>query len=115
MSSALILTIKQRGCISGPVKHTEKQKHTVDVTPFGAKSAEFMTRNILHNDRFEMECVKKLHISEDIVRDWERSDCPHWEKPANWKTFSRAQKIHSHAKRYEEGFGISYDFFDKQP
>lgn len=113
MSSALLLTINLKGRVQGPKKHTTKQVVTVDITPMGSKYPEFMTKKIRHTDRSETECTRKMRISEETVREFENSECPHWEKPSVWKSFTKTQKLVSHLKRYDEGFGFSFDFIDK--
>ena len=114
MSSALLLTIKLKGKISGPKKHTDRQVVTVNVTPIGARFPEVMTKKILHTDRVETECSKKMRLSEELVHEFETSECPHWEKPTTWKNMSRSQRLLSHLKRYDEGYGISFDFIDNK-
>ena len=110
--SALLLTINLKGQVKGPQQHIDKQVVTVDVTPVGHKHPETMTKRIKHNDRSETECTKKMKISEDLVSEWENSECPHWEKPGAWKSMTRMQKLQSHLRRYDEGYGISFDFIE---
>ncbi len=114
MSSALLLTVKLKGQVKGQEKHTDKQIVTVDVTPVGSKHPEFMSRKIKHNDRSETECNRKIKISEDLVHEWENSECPHWEKPGTWKSMTKMQKLISHLKRFDEGYGISFDFIENK-
>jgi hypothetical protein len=110
MSSAILMTIKLRGQIDGPQKHVDKQIVTVDVTKIGSKYPEVVSKKITFNDRIQTECYRKMKISEEIVSEWENSECPHWEKPGSWKSMTRKQKLESHIKRYDEGFGVTYDF-----
>lgn len=112
MNSSILLTIKLKGKIGGPIKHVDKQVITVDVTPIGAKYSEHMTRKIKHNDRIESECSRKLRISEELVNSWEGVECPHWEKPNQWKSMSSIQRITSHVNRFDEGYGVTFDFLE---
>ena len=112
MSKSVLLTINLKGEVCGPIKHTEKQIVTVDVSPIGAKHPEFISKKILHNDRVSVACTRKMRFSEEIVSEWERGECPYWEKPSQWKTMSKAQKLMSNLKRYDEGFGISVDIIE---
>lgn len=110
MSIAVLLTINLKGGIGGAVKHTTKQVVTVDVSPIGSKYPEFMTRKIVHNDRQDMRCYKKINLEEGVINSWANSDCPRWEKPSRWKSYSRQQKIESCLHNFDEGFGVSYEF-----
>lgn len=114
MNSSLLLTITLKGVISGPKKHTDKQVVTVNVTPIGNKVPEFMSKKIRHTDRYETECSRKLKLSEELVHEFENSECPYWEKPATWKSMTKSQRLLSHLKRYDEGYGISFDFLDNK-
>lgn len=110
MGSGIVLTINLKGRISGPVKHTDKQIVTVDIAPLGAKYPEIVSRKIRHNDRIPTSCSRRLKISEEVVETWLHADCPHWEKPHQWKAMTRPQKIQSYLKSFDEGYGINYEF-----
>lgn len=110
--NSVLLSVKLPGRLTGPKKHFEYQIVTVDVTAVGAKAKEFMTRKIKHNDRVDSDCSKKMKFSEESVRDMENSECPHWETPSKWKSMSKYQKLVSHLKRYDEGYGITIDIFE---
>ena len=112
MTSGILLTVHLKGRITGPQKHVDKQIVSVDVSPMGAKQPDFIHKKIRHTDRVSTDCSRKMRISEEIVGEWERSECPYWEKPSNWKTMTKIQKITSHVKRYDEGHGVSFDFMD---
>lgn len=112
--SSIILTVNLKGAISGPTKHTTKQIVTVDVTPIGSKQTEVVSRKIKHNDRVATECYKKINLSSEVVSDFQNGECPYWEKPHFWKTMNKKQRLESHLKRYDEGYGISYDFLEFQ-
>ena len=112
--SAIILTINLRGSIGGPKKHVDKQVISINVAPLGSKSPEIITRKIKHTDRGETPCCRKMKLSEELVYEFENSECPHWEKPHHWKQLSKKQRLESHLKRYDEGLGISYDYLESQ-
>lgn len=114
MTSSILLTINLRGQVEGFKKHVDKQIVTVDVTAVGAKFAESISRKIKHTDRAETVCSRKVRISEEIVSGWETSECPFWEKPSDWKNKSRVQKIISNVNRFDEGFGVTFDFIDNK-
>ena len=112
-NSGILLTVKLKGKIGGPVKHTEKQNITVDISPVGSKRPEWSSRKITHNDRSEQECCRKCMINENIVKSWENSECPYWEHPVAWKNFSEEKKVQSFLSRYDEGYGISYEYIEQ--
>jgi hypothetical protein len=112
MASAILLTVQLKGQIKGPEKHIDKQIVSVDVSPIGAKQPDFIHKKIKHNDRLSMECTRKTRISEEVVTNWENSECPFWEKPSHWKTMNKLQKITSYINRHDEGYGVSFDFVD---
>ena len=114
MNSGILLTVNLSGKIGGPVKHVDKQNVTIDIAPIGSKFPEWVSRKITHTDRPMTECCRKCTISEDIVRSWGNADCPYWERPAVWKGYSKNQKIAAFLSRYDEGFGISYEFIENE-
>lgn len=110
MGLGVLLTINLKGNLSGFKKHVDNQIVTVDVSEVGAKHPNFISRKIKHSDRYPSECVRKVRVSEEVVNEWNKPDCPHWEKPAQWKSMSKDQRFKSHINRYDEGFGVKYDF-----
>ena len=107
METAIIVTVYLQGCIGGNVSHTTKQIGTAEVSTKEGHS--LVIRNeILHTDRGEMECIRKMNISSDAVMSW-LSDCPEWEKPKHWKLLSKNQKIKSFVKRFDEGYGVDFE------
>jgi len=114
MASAILLTVHFKGQVKGSQKHVDKQIVSVDVSPIGAKQSDFIHKKIKHDDRSETECTRKTRISEDVVTAWEHSECPFWEKPSQWKSMNNIQRINSHVKRFDEGFGVSFDFIDNK-
>ena len=109
---SILLKVYLKGQISGFVKHVDNQIVTVDVTPIGSKHPETMSKKILHTNRVATECSRNTRISEEAVKNWASAECPFWEKPHVWKTFSRTKKIESFLKRFDEGHGISYEFIN---
>ena len=109
---SILLKVHLKGQISGFQKHTDRKIVTVDVTPIGSKHPETVSKNILHTDRVSTECSRNTRISEDAVKNWASAECPFWEKPHVWKTLSRIKKIESFLKRFDEGYGISYEFIN---
>ena len=109
MSIALLLTVNLKGGIGGPIKHSDKQIVTVDVSPVNSPYPEYMTKKITHSDRKETICYRKINIEERVLQSWVESECPRWEKSAKWKSFTRQQKIESYLRQFDEGFGISYE------
>lgn len=112
MSVGLLLTINLRGAVGGCVKHVDTQTVRIDVAPIGAKNPEYITKKIKHNDRLSSICYKKINIEDDILRFWEKSTCPSWEKPSNWKLLNPRQKVESYLNTFDEGLGISYEFIN---
>ena len=113
MTSALLLTVNLKGQVKGLQKHVDKQVVSVDVSPMGAKHPDYIHKKITHSDRSESDCTRKMRISEEVATGWENSECPFWEKPAQWKSLTKMQKLMSHVRRYDEGFGVTIDFIDK--
>lgn len=114
MASAILLTVKLKGQVKGLQKHVDKQIISVDVSALGAKQPDYIHKKVKHNDRSETDCTRKTRISEEVTTEWERSESPFWEKPSQWKTMSGVQRINSHVKRFDEGFGVSFDFIDNK-
>lgn len=110
MGLGVLLTINLKGKLVGFQKHVDNQIVTVDVSPMTAKQPDFISRKIKHTDRIAQDCVRKIRVSEEVVNEWNKQDCPHWEKPAQWKSMSKEQRFRSHVNRYDEGFGVKYDF-----
>jgi hypothetical protein len=108
--SSILLTVNLKGRLGCPVKHVDFQKVTVDVAPMDAHRPEFVSKVIKFNDRSEASCQRKQIISEDVVNHWATSECPYWESPHHWKTFTKHQRILSYLHRFDEGFGISFEF-----
>lgn len=109
MESGILLTVNLQGRVIGCVKHTTKQTVTVDVTPIGIKHTELMTRKIKHSDRIASSCVRKMRISSEVVAYWQSSECPYWSKESQWKNMNKKQRLEAYVKRFDEGFGVSYE------
>ncbi len=103
----ILITINLQGQINGCVKHTTKQEVKVNTAKVGDKFSKIVTKKILHTDRKDSLCVKKIKIDEKILNIW-AIECPAWEKPSWWKNLKKKQRIESYVKRFDEGFGVSY-------
>lgn len=114
MISAILLTVNLKGELLGQVRHTTEQSYTIDQSPVGSKYSDFVTRKILHTNRETQKCYKKVTIPENIVTSWACGDCPQWEKPSVWKDMLPEKRIDSHLRRYDEGFGFSFEFLDEK-
>lgn len=112
MDSGVFVTINLKGHISGPIKHTDKQLVTVDVSTAKDKYPVYVSRKIQHNDRPQTKCFRKVRISEEVVDFWAHSECPHWEKAGAWKGMKPIQKIESFINNFDEGYGVSYEFIN---
>ena len=110
--SSILLKVNLKGALGSPVRSTDYQKNTVDVSKLESKYPDWMTRTICHTDRPTSQCHRQMIIDASIVEDWMMSDCPRWEKPSVWKTKTSEQKIVSHLSQYDEGYGISYEFLE---
>jgi hypothetical protein len=101
----LIIKVNLLGNISGLVKHTARQKHTVKVA-----DNEYVGKIIIHTDREPVPCSRSIRISEEIVNQWLYGKAPEWEDERNWKRLSVHQKIASYVVGFDEGYGVTYDF-----
>lgn len=107
---SILLTVKLAGIIGGPVKHTNRQSHTITLSQAEGGS---LTKMITHSDRKTTEACRISTISGDYVKTWVGQDnCPHWEKAKDWKKMSQTKQIESHLMRFDEGFGIEYEFLN---
>lgn len=105
---SILVTVTLPGIIGGPVAHTTRQKHTV------ALSEEFgftATKVIKHTDRVEKPCSRVFTIPGEHVISWtKRDEAPYWEEPREWKKKSPVQRVISHVLRFDEGYGVSFEF-----
>lgn len=103
----ILITVNLQGRINGCVKHTTKQEVRVDISKPEDKFPKFINKKILHTDRGDSVCTKKLKIDESILKIW-TNECPSWEKIGHWKVLSKNQRINSYVKRFDEGFGVTW-------
>lgn len=109
MENSIVVTINLPGTLGGRVKHTTKQIGSVDISPIGSKTPEWITRKIKHTDRTPGSCVRIVPISGIIVTSWVKGDAPHWIKPQVWKKLNKQQRIDAYLTRFDEGYGVSYE------
>ncbi len=95
------------GEIEGRIPHLTRQRHTVLLSEeFGGS----MNRNILHSDRIPTKACRIFTVAAEHVTSWVRKDqCPEWEKPEHWANKTREQRLLSHLRRFDEGYGVSYE------
>ena len=98
MEIALIITVNLKGELCGPVVHTDSQ-----VVSFEKRSVK-----IIHNNRKEQVCYKRIQITDDVLKYW-LNECPKWEKQSRWKMLTNNQKIQSHVIKFDEGFGVKFE------
>lgn len=98
MEIALIITVNLKGELCGPVVHTDSQ-----VVSFEKRSVK-----IIHNNRKEQVCYKRIQITDDVLKYW-LNECPKWEKQSRWKMLTNNQKIQSHVNKFDEGFGVKFE------
>lgn len=110
MEVAIIITVNLKGQISGPLSHKDHQivHGTYSQERNGVMKEIHYSAKILHTDRPVSKCTRQLKVSVDAVNDWVK-DCPEWEDPKRWKTFTKNQRILSHVKRFDEGFGVTFE------
>lgn len=104
----ILITVNLQGRINGSVKHADKQEVKVDISKVSDKFPKFIVKKIKHTDRGISPCVKKIKITEDILQYWQSNNCPYWEKSNHWKVLNKKQRIESYIKRFDEGFGVTY-------
>ena len=105
---SIIIKINLQGEISGRIAHTSRQKNTVSV----GKDGEQVSRVIKHSDRQPSVSTRSCSIPGETVESWVKGDCPYWEEGRNWKKMSKVQKVISHVSRFDEGYGVSFDFLE---
>jgi len=104
---SIIVKVNLNGVIGGVVKHTNRQKHTVLLSPEEGSS---MTRMIHHTDRPELECIRTFTVPGNVVTGWTQGDSPFWEEARVWKKMSPVHKVISHVNRFDDGYGVSFEF-----
>ena len=101
----LIVTINLPGRIGGLTKHVNREKHTIKM-----QNDVYISKVILHSDRGESTCFKKLNISEEILNMWCSDEVPSWSTNKKWKMLTNEQKVLSYVKGLDEGFGFSLEY-----
>lgn len=109
----ILVTVNLPGVIEGPVKHTTKQRHTVALSEEHGFS---MSKIIKHTDRKIGTAVRSFTVAEEHVESWTRADeVPYWEDQKEWKLKTPGQRIVSHVLRFDEGYGVNFEFLgDKE-
>lgn len=107
MFNGIILTVNLRGKLSGSPKEKSTFIESADCTPFGSKVPLVIKNEITHGVRIETKCVRKLNISAEVVSSWVKGECPHWEKKFIWAHMNNPQRLQSHLRRFDEGFGYT--------
>ena len=64
----ILITVNLQGRINGCVKHTTKQEVRIDISKPEDKFPKFINKKILHTDRGDSICTKKLKIDESILK-----------------------------------------------
>lgn len=108
MAISLIITVNLLGSVGAPVKHTHMQEVKVNISSENNKKPFYITKKIKHTDRKRTNCCKKVKIEDSVLKFWENSDCPKWEKPSNWKKYNKQKKVESYIKSFDEGYGVTY-------
>ena len=104
---SVIVTVYLQGVIGGCVKHTNRQKSSFRL---GGKD---LIKVIKHTDREVTQARRIFTVSSEFTTIWAKEDlCPYWEKPKDWKGMSPTLRVESHLKRFDEGFGVDYEFLD---
>lgn len=103
---SIIIKVNLNGIIGGPIRHTNRQKWTVALSPEEGGS---MTRMIHHTDREQKTCIRTVPVSSQVVTSWVKGDCPAWENPKDWRKMNENQKAISHILRFDEGFGVDFE------
>lgn len=104
---SIIIKVNQQGIIEGNVKHNNWQQHTALLSP---EEGSFVTKMIKHTDRVELPSIRMVPISGNVVTGWTQGDSPFWEEARNWRKMSPIQKVISHVNRFDDGYGVSFEF-----
>ena len=98
MEIALIITVNLKGELCGQTEHINSQ-----IVSFEKRSVK-----IIHDNRKEQLCYKRIQITNDVLKYW-LGECPKWEKQSRWKMLTNNQKIQSHVNKFDEGFGVKFE------
>lgn len=110
MNNGIIITIDLPGKIGSSVSHTEKQTVRLDVAKIGSKKPVWINKQILHSDRPYQKCYKKINISSDVIQEWVSDTVPFWSTKKEWSGLSENQRLASYIVRFDEGYGVSFEF-----
>ena len=105
----ITITVNLKGSLKGPKRHESYQSHSVTIP---GKNRLVITKDILHTDREEFTTVRKVNISENVMKEW-MNNAPSWEKPKRWSLMSQNQKIKSYLHSFDEGHGVSFEISTK--
>lgn len=109
MDNGIIITTFLQGKIGGSVRHTETQTIRFDNSELGSNKPMWINKKIIHNDRSEQKCYKKLKISPEIVSGWVSNTIPFWSDKKEWSRMNTSQRLLSYVNRFDEGFGVIYE------
>ena len=101
--NGIILKVNLQGQLEGTVKSNSEKQVSI------RKGKLLLSKTIIHTDRIPTTCVRKTNISEEVAKEWIGGKAPFWEKDFIWKNMSKKQRIGSHVKRFDEGFGTSFE------
>lgn len=104
---SIIIKVNLVGQISGVVKHTNRQKWTAQLP---AKHGGPISKVIKHTDRLTTECTRASTVPGEYVESWTTGEAPVWEKASVWKKMTKVQRVISHVLRFDEGYGVSFEF-----
>ena len=109
MNNGIIITINLQGRIGGSVAHTETQSMKVNVTT-DPKRPLFITKDILHNDRPEHTCYKRVRIQGEVVDSWVNGSSPSFVDAKVWRKLNRPiDKIKLYVATFDEGYGVEFE------
>lgn len=111
MEIALIINVNLKGQLGAQLSHKDYQivHGTYSQERNGVMKEIHYSAKILHTDRVESKASKQVRITDDVVKFWCSDDCPEWESPKRWKLLSKNQRINSHVRRFDEGYGVSFE------
>ena len=109
MDNGIIIIINLQGKIDKSVAHTSRQSWSYSYTDTKTGKTKTETRQILHTDRGNQQCYKRLNVSQSIVDDWINGKCPSFVPQKIWKSINPTKKLLAYVTRFDEGFGVTYE------
>ncbi len=100
MLNGIILTVDLKG----------KPGKIVDVEEtINVRHGEIILQKVVKfKKRIDQPCVRKTHISSEVVNEWVGAKAPSFIKEFIWKKLTKPQRLKAWVERFDEGYGVTY-------